>query len=362
MLVNSLRKSDLAVVVTGAGGSASANVIDSLNRASTKYFVVGADASSLKLHMSLAPEKYVIPLASDDNYVSGLNSLLSKTGCKVLHVQPDPEVRAVSRHRAQIKAHMFLPTDAAIQLAGDKGRFAATMQKAGVETPESVNFTDDESIGVYTDSLLERHERVWVRARVGAGARAALPVSRADQAQSWIRWWTQEKGLTANQFMASEMLPGREFAFQSVWQDGELVVGQARERVEYLYGFLSPSGQSSTPAVARTVSDSHVNQVAVSAIMALDSSPNGVYCVDIKTSAAGVPKVTEINAGRFFTTSNFFAAAGVNMPDMVMRAAMGERLAHIGLSPLEDNLYWVRMVDMGFHLVAEEEINKWNKI
>ena len=27
--------------------------------------------------------------------------------------------------------------------------------------------------------------------------------------------------------MASEMLPGREFAYQSVWQDGDLVVGQA---------------------------------------------------------------------------------------------------------------------------------------
>ena len=130
------------------------------------------------------------------------------------------------------------------------------------------------------------------------------------QALAWIRWWIDERGLRASDFMVSEMLPGREFAYQSVWQDGELIAGQARERVEYLYGHLTPSGQTSTPSVARTVSIPAVDDLAKRAIRALDPRPRGVFCVDIKESATGVPKVTEINAGRFFTTSNFFAARG----------------------------------------------------
>jgi carbamoyl-phosphate synthase large subunit len=161
--------------------------------------------------------------------------------------------------------------------------------------------------------------------------------------------------------MASEMLPGSEFAFQSVWQDGNLIVGQARERLEYLYGFLAPSGQSSTPAIARTVSSTNVTELATKAIRALDSHPNGVYCVDIKCTQNGSPRVTEINAGRFFTTSNFFAAAGLNMPDMVMKAATGTRLSPIGLSPLDDDLYWIRNVDMNYVLVSESELNKWKR-
>ena len=69
--------------------------------------------------------------------------------------------------------------------------------------------------------------------------------------------------------------------------------------------------------------------------------------------------MTEINAGRFFTTSNFFAAAGLNMPDMAMKAATGAKLSQIGLSPLDDDLYWIRNVDMNYVLVSESELNKW---
>jgi carbamoyl-phosphate synthase large subunit len=159
--------------------------------------------------------------------------------------------------------------------------------------------------------------------------------------------------------MASEYLPGREFAYQSVWQDGELVAGQARERVEYLYGHLTPSGQTSTPAVARTVDEPAVDELARGAIRALDAEPRGAYCVDIKESVSGTAKVTEINAGRFFTTSNFFAAAGLNMPDMLIRCGLGERPARCGSSPLPPDLFWIRMVDMGYALVPGDKLDPW---
>ena len=71
---------------------------------------------------------------------------------------------------------------------------------------------------------------------------------------------------------------------------------------------------------------------------------------------AATPQVTEINAGRFFTTSNFLTAAGVNMPYLYARLAVGERVN--GLPPfnaVEEGLYWVRMVDMGYKLVREGE-------
>jgi carbamoyl-phosphate synthase large subunit len=198
-----------------------------------------------------------------------------------------------------------------------------------------------------------------VRARRGAGARASLPVRTAEQALAWIRWWVDERDLSIGDFMAAEMLPGREFAYQSVWQDGELVAGQARERVVYLYGFLTPSGQTSTPQIARTVREAAVDELAHAAVRALDPYPNGVFCVDVKEAASGTPMVTEINAGRFFTTSNFFAAAGLNMPDLAMRCAMGERPARLPTSPLAPDLYWIRMVDMGYALVPGDELDAW---
>jgi carbamoyl-phosphate synthase large subunit len=207
--------------------------------------------------------------------------------------------------------------------------------------------------------LLRRHERVWVRARAGAGARASLPVRRPEQAHAWVSWWMEERGLSASDFMVSEMLCGREFAYQSVWQDGELVAGQARERVEYLYGHLTPSGQTSTPSVTRTISEPAVDGLAQRAVRAVDPSPQGVYCVDMKENAEGVPCVTEINAGRFFTTSNFFARAGLNMPELLVRCALGERPERLQSSPLPPDLYWIRMVDMGYALVRGDELDRW---
>lgn len=361
MILDDSGKAEIKVFLTGAGGSASANVFDSLRMSNVKYYVVGADVSNVRLHLSQTLSRCTIPLASSPGFVSSVTKAAMAYGIDVLHVQPDPEVRTVSRHRADIPLRHFLPSDNAILLASDKAEFAAAMAHSNVHVPQSTDFKTLEDCREKIDTLLAVHERVWVRARVGAGARASLPVSTTQQAVNWIEWWTSEKGMTIDQFMASEMLPGPEFAFQSVWQNGQLVVGQARERVEYLYGFLTPSGQSSTPSVARTTSDQSVNELAVRAIKALDSRPHGVYCVDIKTSADGKHCVTEINAGRFFTTSNFFAAAGVNMPDMAMRAAMGEDLPVIGLSPLSDDLYWIRNVDMGYVLVPADELDRWTK-
>jgi carbamoyl-phosphate synthase large subunit len=184
-------------------------------------------------------------------------------------------------------------------------------------------------------------------------------VRSGSQAEAWVRWWIDERGLLASDFMVSEFLPGREFAYQSVWQDGELVAGQARERLEYLYGHLTPSGQTSTPAVARTVDEPAVDALAMRAIRALDAEPRGAYCVDVKEAADGMAKVTEINAGRFFTTSNFFAAAGLNMPEMLVSCALGERPSRRGSSPLPSDLFWIRMVDMGYVLVPGDELDAW---
>ena len=154
--------------------------------------------------------------------------------------------------------------------------------------------------------------------------------------------------------MISEFLPGREFAFQSLWHDGSLVESQTRERVEYLFGSLVPSGQTSTPSVARTVQRPDVAEIATKAVRAIDPNANGVFCADLKEDASGRPRVTEINAGRFFTTSNFFATAGLNMPYDYLRLAAGHAVPE-RIEPLEEGLYWIRMVDMGYRLVREGE-------
>jgi glutathione synthase/RimK-type ligase-like ATP-grasp enzyme len=347
------------ILLLGAGGSAAANVLDALRRANSPYLVIGADASAVKLHLSDANERMVLPRASEDGYAAAVVAAVEQFGCDVVHPQPDPDVLAVGKLRDEIPAATYLPAQTALELASDKLAFTSRLRDAGVAVPETVAFSEIDDVAPTTAKLLTEHDRVWVRARRGAGSRASLPVRSGAQAEAWVRWWIEERGLSASDFMASEFLPGREFAYQSVWQDGELVAGQARERLEYLYGHLTPSGQTSTPAVARTVDEPAVDELALQSIRALDAEPRGAYCVDIKESGSGPAKVTEINAGRFFTTSNFFATAGLNMPDLLVRCALGERPPRRGSSPLPPDLFWIRMVDMGYVLVPGDTLDPW---
>ena len=60
------------------------------------------------------------------------------------------------------------------------------------------------------------------------------------------------------------------------------------------------------------------------------------------------PCVCEINAGRFFTTSIFFATAGSNMPYYYLLASFGEPLPLLKqYNALPPDLYWVRIMDEG---------------
>src|SRR5205807_9205353 len=154
------------------------------------------------------------------------------------HAQPDPEVLVLGALWDQLGAATFLPSQDALCLVADKAACAAALDEAGVPVPESAGIATLADSCRVVEDMLQRHERVWVRARAGAGARASLPVRTPQQARAWIAWWVDERGMRPRDFMAGEMLPGREFAYQSIWQDGELVAGQSRERLEYLYGHL----------------------------------------------------------------------------------------------------------------------------
>lgn len=340
------------ILVTGAGGSAAANFVHSLRSAPEPFHVVGTDSKREHLELADLDARYLLPRADDPRYLDELNAVVGSERVDVVHPQPDPEVLVLSERRDEVRARTFLPAAATIELCQDKLACAARLKDADVPVPQ----TGAGDVHDAADQILSAHGKAWVRARQGAGARASLPVTTVDQAVAWARYWVETKDLSYEDFMVGEFLPGREFAFQSLWLNGRLVTSQGRERLEYLYGHLTPSGQTSTPSVARTVHRDDVNEIAAAAVRAVDPDATGVFCVDLKEDAGGQPRVTEINAGRFFTTSNFLTEAGANMPYAYVRLALGENVN--GLPPfnaVEEGLYWVRMVDMGYKLVRENE-------
>jgi biotin carboxylase len=343
------------ILITGAGGSAAYNFRDAISLSGRDYRIIATDVKPYHLELFDAERKYLVAPVSDPAYLDVMNTIIEREKIDFVHPQPDVEVAFLAEHHAKLAAPTFLPPSSVVELCHDKMAFNAHMKAAGVPVPEAVHITSPDDLKQALETLLATAPRIWLRAIRGAGSKASLPINSFYQGDAWIDYWRSFRGIDYGDFMASEFLPGPEFAWQSLWQDGTLITSQARERVEYIFGNLTPSGQSSSPSVARTVNRDDVNKAGESAVRAVMDRPNGVFCVDMKENATGSPLVTEINVGRFFTTSNFFAHAGLNMPDLYVQLGLGNTLENVPptYNPLREGLYWVRMIDMGYRLVEE---------
>lgn len=346
------------ILITGAGGSAAYNFKDSLDLRKGKYEIVGADAKKYHPELIDLKKRYLVPRVDEEGYLDALNRIIDKEKIDFVHPQPDVEVAFLSQHPDELNAKTFLPSAEVVERCHDKMAFNHLLESKGVAVPKAYHITSQDDLKAALEELLKIQPKLWLRAIRGAGSRGSLPINSFYQGDAWIDYWRNFRGIDYGDFMASEFLSGPEYAWQSLWYEGELITAQARQRLEYIFGNLTPSGQTSSPSVAKTVNRDDIDEAGQAAVRAVADKPHGVFCVDMKEDAGGTPKVTEINAGRFFTTSNFFAHAGLNMPDMYIDLALTGKMSQPPkkqLQPLPSDLYWVRMIDMGYKLVKDDE-------
>jgi carbamoylphosphate synthase large subunit len=348
------------VLCTGAGGPAGINFIRSLGLAPEQIAVVGTEANAFYTHLSPAEKRYLVPRAIEPLYIDRLNEIIRLEKIDFLHAQPDVEVEAVSENREKLEAEVFLPSKTAVRACQDKLESAKIWRQKNVPVARILELKTEEDID---KAFVELGSPIWVRARHGAGGKGSTPADNRETALSWIRYW-KSRGVTW-EFVAQEHLPGRNIAFHSLWQNGELVVSMARERLEYIYAYLAPSGITGTPAVQRTVHDETINKIGTEAVLAIDSSFTGIASVDLKENAQGVPCVTEINPGRMFTTSFFFSFASkilrgdfcANIPYLYTLLAFKEKVPEMPkYNVLPADVYWIRHMDAPARLVRDGKV------
>jgi carbamoyl-phosphate synthase large subunit len=176
-------------------------------------------------------------------------------------------------------------------------------------------------------------------------------VSKFSHAKEWIDYWNGW-----NNFTAEEYLPGRNFGWESVYKNGKLIASLTWERLNYIISHVSPSGITGTPDIAKTIKRDDIQKVCENAINKIDNNPNGILSVDLRENKDGLPYITEINPGRFFTPSYFFTKAGLNLPYIYLKLAYNEDSDIDDDFDYDPNLYWIRGIDMKPHLVEEKFI------
>jgi biotin carboxylase len=348
------------ILTTGAGGPAGINFVMSLRIVTEKMFIAGTEASPYFLYLAPTEKKYLIPKAEESGYIDKLNEIIRKEKIDFLHAQPDVEVEVVSEKREKIGANVFLPSKRAVKACQDKLDSAEIWKKKDVPVAKIKKLHSEEDV---EKAFAEFGSPIWIRARHGAGGRGSTPANSKETALSWIRYWKSRN--VDWEFVAQEHLPGRNIGFHSLWKDGELVTSMARERIEYIYPYLAPSGIMGTPSVQKTVHDERVNKIGTEAVQSIDSNFNGIACVDLKENKEGVPCVTEINPGRMFTTSFFFSYASkilrkdycTNIPYLYIKLAFNEGIPDMHkYNILPENLYWIRHMDAPARLVQNGKV------
>jgi carbamoyl-phosphate synthase large subunit len=344
------------VVVTGAGSALASNLMAGIREADRSVTIVGCNADRFVLKKSSAHVNYLLPGSSRPEFGDALGALVAAERIDVVIPTTDFDVLAVGAVRGRLACSVFLPSDPTIRLCQDKYELTAFLRARDLAAPVTYPIASLIDVDEIWDRL-GRPERAWCRIRSGTCSMGATPVGSAAQARAWIEYWGTMRGVPAHMFTLSEHLPGRDFACQSLWKNGALVLVKAFERLSYVGGPSRPSGVSSIAAVARSVRDARVARVCIDAVRAVDPQATGVFSIDLKADARGTPCVTEINAGRFFTMMRLLDVAGKHsMTHAYLRLALDEPL-NID-DPLDggEDLYVVRDVDTLPDIFSADEL------
>jgi carbamoyl-phosphate synthase large subunit len=349
------------ILITASGGSTTNNLIRGLRRAKEEYFIIGTNIDDSYLANSLADKNYKIPrVDSGAIYVKTIKIIIDSEEVDIFIPNSDIEVEALAEPLQHWNVQKLFPSPETIRLCQDKLELQRFLSDHGFRVPETYSITDLEEIEKIFDQFVSS-DRLWCRMRKGMGSKGSLPVNHPDQVRFWIKYWNEMRGVPVDYFTLSEYLPGRDFAFQSLWKDGELIIAKACERLDYLFGGVMPSGSSSTPRVGKLVNNEEVNEVCYHAIRMIDSKATGMFCVDLKETKDGIPCITEINIGRFFTISPVFNNVGrYNMAELFVKIASGESV-HIDEADRftdtgDESYYLVREPDSEPLVITEKKL------
>lgn len=345
------------ILATAAGGPSTLSFTRSLRDADPrreKYRIIGTDCDPFNIHRAEVDRSYLCPKANESEYIPFLIQLIKDEGIEFIHSQPEIEAYTIGKNRSKIQAagcRTFLPKQSTIELLRDKGKSAETWKKAGIKIPETIAINNQSDLKRAFEKFAPE---IWIRETIGAAGKGSLSRPTYETALNQI---------TSNnawgRTVAAEHLTSRTVTWQSIWNKGQLVVGQGRERLNWAFGNRAQSGVTGLTGIGKTVKSKELDDLSQRCILAADDSPHGIFSVDFTYDKQGTPNPTEINIAKFFTTHHFLSKAGCNMPAILVDLAFDEyEGTYDQCNPCPPGWLWIRGIDIEPILMKEEELSQ----
>ena len=347
------------ILVTGSGGIGGVNFVNALKIAKREYIISGTDFNKYYLELPNLDFKYRTPRHTDSKFLEKIKEIIDKDKIDFLHPSPHSEASVIAKEIDSINTATYLPRYEII--IRDKLETQEILEKNQIPVAKTEKISSLNEI----KSVMEKFndERVWVRMKSGAGGKLSLLCETVEQIQDWIRIWVNRGIAEYSDFMIQEYLPGRNIACDSLWHDGKLIASFTRERLEYPFKHISPSGITGTPTVSRIIMNEQVNEISNKAILAADPKPHGSYAVDLKGNKNDNPIVTEIDSGKFHTTTPVWGIVADKL-ELDSRKNLADYYCKIGMGIIEpenlgndiypEDLYLLRHIDTGTWIWKED--------
>ncbi len=341
------------VLVTYAGRTPGLNFCKSLRLANEDFFILGIDTNKYSIMWAEADEKLLVPECESDEYINLINKLVDKYSIDFIYPsKSNKELLIISENRDKLKAKVFFPNKEEVLLFEDKWRTYEFLKDKGiVRLPESYLVHDKKELREKFDYLSNNGSKeVWIRRVYGSGGAGSIATSDYRLAECWI-----DRFNGWGKFTLSKKLTKRTCTWSSIWKDGELIISQGREREYWEFADRAPSGVTGITGAQFARNDKEINEISLKVIKAISKRPNGVLGIDYTYDEDGILNLTEVQASRLYSSTLFMATCGINLPYILYKTAMSEKI-DIKNNGIDPELLWVKYVEIPPILVNRKEI------
>ena len=288
------------VLITGAGGPAAICFMRAVAASNPDLDLYAADCDPYAAGLYLVPEdrRVILPRGRDIDFFTETLLVCEREGIDLLVPTVDAELLTVSHNRdafERVGTRVLVAEPHTLLDSLDKWRLLRRMRGV-VDLPET--------------HLLDAKFRLesalfplFAKPRRGSGSRGVCLVRGPEELARLPR---------DGSYLLQEYLPGTEYSVDVCARaDGSFVAAVPRERLKV---------DSGVAVTSRTVADAHLQACAQRVAEALDL--RYVANVQFKLDRHGTPRLLEVNP-RFPGSMALTVAAGVDMPTIALREAMG---------------------------------------
>ena len=323
------------VLITGIGGPAGISVLRGI--AAEPWDVYSADIDPFAAGLYLVPSerRIMVPRGDSPRFVGAVMDACHEHAIDVLVPTVDSELLPLAEARAEFEAAgvaLVNPSADTLRICLDKWELNQRCHGV-VRVPESAVVDGDFDPGAIELPVI-------VKPRSGSGSRGIRLIESRRELEAISRDGTQ---------LVQELLPGPEHSLDVLARrDGRVLAVVPRERLKI---------DSGIAVTARVTRDDALESMGRSVAERIGLV--GVANVQVKETVAGEAALLEVNA-RFPGSMPLTTAAGVNMPSLAVREALGEPLPDgpIDFRPLAMvRLLEERFLDFGEIATLQEQAN-----